>query len=138
MWEQSIPKDGHTLSSPHYNSLYKVSIFLGILMVSIAENTKVKKRKKYRYRSVEKKTKKERKSRGKEDNGWVIRISHISCSLNGLQNQVGHQNIIKGEKHQQQGLWYIATSEQTMLSKNKAIRTNKSTILKSMISLELN
>ena len=60
MWEQSIPKDGHTLSNPHYNSLYKVSIFLGILMVSIADNTKVKKMKKYRYRSVEKETKKEK------------------------------------------------------------------------------
>ena len=43
-----------TPRKPVLHNLYQVSTFLGMLMVSISENTKVKKGKKRRYRSTQK------------------------------------------------------------------------------------
>ena len=50
-----------TLRKPVLHSLYQVPNFLGMLMVSMSESTKVKKGKKRRHRSTQKETKKERK-----------------------------------------------------------------------------
>ena len=67
-----------TPRKPILHSLYQVSTFLGMLMVPISENTKVKKGTKRRYRCTQKRPrKKRRENREKEDDGWVIRITHI-------------------------------------------------------------
>ena len=67
-----------TPRKPVLHSLYQVPTFLGMLIVPISENTKVKKGKKRRYRCTQKiPRKKRRENREKEDDGWVIRITHI-------------------------------------------------------------
>ena len=70
-----------TLRKPVLHSLYQVPTFLGMLMVPISENTKVKKGKEHRYKYTQKKRprKKRRENREKEDDRWVIRINHILC-----------------------------------------------------------
>ena len=69
-----------TPRKPVLHSLYQIPTFLEMLMVPISENTKVKKWKKHRYRCTQKRPrKKRRENREKEDDRWVIRISHILC-----------------------------------------------------------
>ena len=81
-----------TPRKPVLHSLYQVPTFLGMLMVPISENTKVKKGKKRRYRCTQKRPrKKRRENREKEDDRWVIRISHILCFSKWLEEL----NILK-------------------------------------------
>ena len=55
-----------TPRKPVLHSLYQVPNFLGMLMVSISENTKVRKGKKRRYRSTQKDRERKEKKTGEK------------------------------------------------------------------------
>ena len=76
--------------TPTVHQLYKVSTFLGILMVSMAENAKVKTRKKRRYRSTKKRNRTKKEKKRKQGNGrqWVgnLNKSHFIIFRRALKN----------------------------------------------------
>ena len=67
-----------TPRKPVLHNLYQVPTFLGMLMIPVSENTKVKKMKKRRYRCTQKRPrKKRRENREKEDDGWLEELNTL-------------------------------------------------------------